>query len=83
MRRLVCTLAACVVLSTHASAQQADPNSPTLVLLNGKVVTLDPQSRMAEAIAIRDGKILAVGDSASIKASAGKSTEVIDLAEAR
>ncbi len=80
MRRLAWTIAVSAALSTHALAQQPDPNSPTLVLLNGKVITLDPQSRMAEAIAIRDGRILAVGDSASIKASAGKATEVIDLA---
>lgn len=80
MRRLAWTIAVSAALSTHALAQQPDPNSPTLVLLNGKVITLDPQSRMAEAIAIRDGKILAIGDSASIKASAGTTTEIIDLA---
>lgn len=80
MRRLAWTLAAVSLgLSAPALAQQADPNSPTLVLLNAKVITLDPQSRTAEAIAIRDGKILSVGDSATIKASAGSATKVIDL----
>ena len=41
MRRLVWTIVVSAGLSAHALAQQADPNSPALVLLNGKVVTLD------------------------------------------
>ena len=61
------------------AAQQRDFNAPDLVLMNGKVLTLDERSSVTEAIAVRDGKILATGSSASIKALAGAGTRVIDV----
>jgi predicted amidohydrolase YtcJ len=66
--------------ATYAAAQQADLNSPDLVVINAKVLTMDADSSVAEAIAIRDGKILAVGSSASIKALIGTQTRVFDVA---
>ncbi len=63
-----------------AHAQQTDLNAPTLVLVNGKILTMDGQSRTAEAVAIRDGKFLAIGDSATIRSMAGSATRTIDLA---
>lgn len=62
-----------------AVAQQGDFNTPDLVLINAKVQTLDAQSSVTEAIAVRDGKILATGSSTSIKALAGTNTRVLDL----
>jgi predicted amidohydrolase YtcJ len=56
-------------------AQDADT-----VLLNGKIVTLDSAAPLAEALAVRDGRIIAVGRSADIRALAGVSTRVVDLA---
>ena len=67
------------VLGTAAHAQQADVNAPTLVLLNGKILTMNDQSQVAQAVAIRDGKILAVGDDAAIRSMAGSTTRTIDL----
>src|SRR5438094_9702823 len=49
------------------------------VLLNGKVLTVDPQFSIQEAIAIRDGKISAVGKTADVRKLAGPRTRVIDL----
>ena len=49
------------------------------VLYNGKIITADDQFRLAEAVAIRDGKFLAVGSSAEILALAGPATKRIDL----
>jgi predicted amidohydrolase YtcJ len=63
-----------------ATAQQPEPNAPTLVLVNGKILTMDGQSRTAEAVAIRDGRFLAIGDSATIRSMAGSATRTIDLA---
>ena len=62
-----------------AAAQQGDLNAPDLVLVNAKVLTLDERSTVTEAVAIRDGKILATGSSALIKALAGAGTRVIDV----
>ncbi|MBI3940035.1 MAG: amidohydrolase family protein [Acidobacteria bacterium] len=49
------------------------------VLYNGKVLTADDKFTIAQAAAIRDGKFLAVGDSARILKMAGPKTEKIDL----
>lgn len=51
-----------------------------LVLHNGKVITLDADGRIAEAIAIRDGRVLATGSSADMLALAGPDTDKVDLA---
>ena len=51
-----------------------------LVLHNGQVLTVDQQFTVAEAIAVRDGKVLAAGPNAEILALAGPKTRSIDLA---
>jgi predicted amidohydrolase YtcJ len=50
-----------------------------MVLHNGKVLTADRNFTIAEAVAVRDGKILAVGLSADILRLAGPDTRRIDL----
>jgi predicted amidohydrolase YtcJ len=66
--------------ATYAAAQQADPNSPDEVLINGRIVTMDASSSIAEAIAVRGGKVLAVCSNASIKALIRAQTRVFDVA---
>ncbi len=51
----------------------------TIVLHNGTIYTLDPQRPVAQALAIRDQHILAVGDAATARAAAGAQAEMIDL----
>ncbi|SNT40692.1 hypothetical protein SAMN05216374_3807 [Tardiphaga sp. OK246] len=78
-----CLIAGAVAIGASvlpAVAQQSDPNAPQVVLTGGKILTLDGQSTIAQALAIRDGKILAVGSEAAIKPLAGPQTRVIDLA---
>ncbi len=50
-----------------------------LILYNGKIVTVDPKFTLAEAVAIKDGKFLAVGSNAEIQATAGTETRSVDL----
>ena len=50
-----------------------------MVLTNGKVVTVDDAHPEAEAVAIKDGLVLAVGTSDEIAAHVSDATEVIDL----
>ena len=77
---LIVGLIAGCALSEHAAAQQADLNSPDIVLVGGKILTMDSRSSVAEALAVRDGKILAVGSDAAVRPMAGPQTRVIDLA---
>ncbi len=53
--------------------------APETILLNGIILTVDPGDTIAEAVAIKDGKIIAVGSSEVVGNLAGSSTEVIDL----
>src|SRR5262249_42724226 len=50
-----------------------------LVLLNGRVVTLEPAQPESQAIAIRDDLIYVIGTNDDIKKRIGPSTESIDL----
>ncbi len=50
-----------------------------MVLVNGKIITVDPEDSIVEAVAIYGNKILAVGTSEEIKTLAGAGTDVVDL----
>src|SRR5262245_3347912 len=66
----------CLVVAVQ-TMQCAEPPAD-LVVLNGKVVTVDPRSSIVEAAAIRDGRFVAVGANAEVKKLVGDQTRVID-----
>jgi len=51
-----------------------------LILTGGKVLTVDARFSIAQAVAVRDGRILAVGSDAAIERHRGPRTEEIALA---
>lgn len=51
-----------------------------LVLLNGNIYTVDVNLPSAQALAVKDGRFVAVGSNEEAKATAGKRTEVIEAA---
>ena len=51
-----------------------------LVMLGGRVLTMDSTASRAEAVAVRDGKLAAVGASAEVAKMAGPDTRVVQLA---
>jgi predicted amidohydrolase YtcJ len=61
--------------STEISAMTA---APDLILVNAKVTTLDRENPKAEAVAIRNGKFLAVGSEQEVRAAAAPNAKVID-----
>ncbi|MCK1297245.1 MULTISPECIES: amidohydrolase [unclassified Bradyrhizobium] len=72
MRKLLAIL----VISCWASlayAQKAD-----LIVTNAKIVTLDPASTIAQALAVRDGKIVAVGGNDAMEVLIGPATRRVD-----
>jgi predicted amidohydrolase YtcJ len=76
-----------LTLAVAASAPvAAGPEPPGLVLryadtiiINGKIATVDPAFQFVEALAIRDGRILAVGSQAYVESLAGPETRRIDV----
>jgi predicted amidohydrolase YtcJ len=60
-------------------ASPAWPQSADTILVNGKILTVDSKFSTREAIAVRDGKITAVGSISDIRKQTGSQTRVIDL----
>ncbi|MCG5074884.1 amidohydrolase family protein, partial [Paraburkholderia tagetis] len=52
---------------------------PDLILHNGRFTTLDRSNPTATAVAIADGRFVAVGSDADIMPLAGGATKVVDL----
>ena len=74
--RSICALAVvALALSSRTTAAQ----SVDSVLFNGKVLTVDADFSMREALAIADGKVFATGTSADMKKLADGRTRLIDL----
>ena len=78
-RSLLSRLAVASVLLLPLTACGLFSETADLVLTNGKVVTVDADFPVAEAIAVSGHTILAVGTSEEIQQYVGASTEVIDL----
>jgi predicted amidohydrolase YtcJ len=66
-----------VPLLAAAALAQAEP--PDLVLHHGRIATVDPQFRIAEAMAVKGDRILAVGTSDNVRRLAGPKTVQVDL----
>jgi len=67
-------LTAASLLSGAFAAERAD-----VILLNGKVVTVDQRFTVAQGVAIRGERIIAVGKNADVLEHQGPGTKVIDL----
>jgi predicted amidohydrolase YtcJ len=61
------------------NAAPAEKIPADTVFTNGRIYTVDTQHPFVEAVAIKDGKFLAVGSAREIEGSIGKQTRVIDL----
>jgi predicted amidohydrolase YtcJ len=55
------------------------PPAPDLVLLNGKIITVDRDFSIHEAVAIAGDRIMTVGNNDQMRAMAGPSTRLVDL----
>lgn len=75
--RYLLVLFAALFLSACEPPQKAD-----LVLTNGTFHTLDPERPEAVAVAVREGRIIELGDTTAVLAHVGEGTKVIDLAGA-
>ncbi len=66
--------------SAVPAAAAAGTGPADLVVLGGKVLVMDERCRTAEAVAVRDGRIIAVGSARDVKRLTGRRTQVLDAA---
>src|SRR5262249_60685846 len=57
----------------------AQPSAPDLILCGGRTTTLDRSQPQANAVAIKDGRFVAVGRDEDVRPLTGGETTVIDL----
>jgi len=74
-------IVSCAVLAACSGALAAlEPGeAPDLILYNGKIVTVDSAFSIAQALAIRGDRFLAVGTDDAVRRLAGAATKSIDL----
>jgi predicted amidohydrolase YtcJ len=65
------------ICSVNANARETAPAD--MVLVNGQIITVDPNDRVAQALAIRHGRIIRVGSDKEVRRMIGPATAVIDL----
>jgi predicted amidohydrolase YtcJ len=76
---IVTTLAVATLAVAGASQQAPAPRAADLVLRGGKIVTLDPAKPEVQALAARNGAIVALGTNAEIARYVGPATQVVEL----
>ena len=57
----------------------AQQTAPDLILANGKIITVDDRFTIAQAVAVRGNRIVAVGTNSEIAQLAGPNTRTVDL----
>jgi predicted amidohydrolase YtcJ len=77
--RLVALTLMLLAGSTSPAQPSVDVRSADLILHNGFIWTVDSQNSIAQAVAIRDGKFVAVGSNRDALRLRGSRTQVIDL----
>ena len=76
---LTVMLASCVGHETEFARSLSAPSFADWILLNGKIVTLDASSAVKEAVAVKEGVIVAVGTDGEMRRWKGPQTREINL----
>ncbi|NIN72659.1 MAG: amidohydrolase family protein [Gemmatimonadetes bacterium] len=76
---LMAVAVAALVIALQTASRRGAGSIADLILLGGAIYTVEAEQPRAEAVAVRDGRILAVGDEADVASFQGPATAVIDL----
>ena len=74
---LIITMILALVITSCQTEKKQD--AADMVFTNGKVYTVNDAQEWAEAVAVKDGKIVFVGSSEEAQAYIGEGTETTDL----
>ena len=77
--RIIGAFAASLLLTPMALAQTSTSGSADVILRGGPIVTVNDRQPKAEAVAVKNGTILAVGDDKSVLKLKGPNTKLINL----
>jgi predicted amidohydrolase YtcJ len=79
-RKLGERIVLCLLVLSLSGVSSGEAKSPAadVILIHAKIYTVNARQPWAQALAIRDGKILAVGTDGDITQYRGPSTKVID-----
>ena len=72
-------LACSVLAGLSCQPAREVKDAADMILINGKVTIMDDQNTVAQAVAIKDGKVMRHGTTEELSALKGDSTKVIDL----
>jgi predicted amidohydrolase YtcJ len=75
--KTISTISAAIAASFLAVASQAQAQAD-LILTNGKIATMTKEGQFVQALAVKDGKVLATGSNAQVLKLKRDSTQVID-----
>jgi predicted amidohydrolase YtcJ len=67
------------IFGATACTPVSDSGAPATVFYNGKIATVNASFEMVEAVAVTEGRIVAVGSSADVQALASNKTRLVDL----
>jgi predicted amidohydrolase YtcJ len=76
---LAAALSAAVPVAIPLAGQTPQVQPADLVIRGGRIVTLDVRVPEAQALAARDGRIVAIGTNADIQRYVGAATQVVEL----
>lgn len=79
MKCLLESVVLLLVLACPVQAQRMLPSIPDTIFFNGKIVTVDDDSNVYEAMAVKDDIFIAVGSTDEVQVLAGPATQRIDL----
>jgi predicted amidohydrolase YtcJ len=81
LTRWIRTAAACAVLAIFCAGAvtRAQQSAPDFILTNGKIITVDEKFTIAQAVAIKGERVIAVGTTQQIGQMSGPATRRIDL----
>jgi predicted amidohydrolase YtcJ len=78
-QRFVTTVLILSLLPVSAGATASLCADADLILRNGHIVTLESQPSVVTALAVRDGRVLAIGNDSEVEGCASARTHIVDL----
>jgi hypothetical protein len=68
-----------IIAIINCQREKRNQEQASLILMNGNVITVHPEKPKAEAIAIKDDRLIAVGSNKDMEKHKGDQTEILDL----